>query len=152
MADAKINDPSKVAYCKGAWSDEAQFLILGLGSRQNSKNTLFLTFLTLKNYFRVCPVLWQNFFGVKSWSLAFIKKATINATFCNDKQSKNWFFQIFITLKNYFRVLPVLWPKFFQSKVAYGYKLGIALKKVTINATFSTINGPKTDFFPIFWL
>ena len=39
-----FNDPSKVAYCKGACSDEARFLILGLGGRQNSKNTLFLTF------------------------------------------------------------------------------------------------------------
>ena len=40
-----FNDPSKVAYCKGACPNEARFLILGLGGRQNSKNTLFLTFL-----------------------------------------------------------------------------------------------------------
>ena len=40
-----FNDPSKFVYCKGACSDEARFLILGLGGHQNAKNTLFLTFL-----------------------------------------------------------------------------------------------------------
>ncbi len=39
-----FNDPSKFAYCKTACRDEARFLILGLGGRKNSKNTLFLTF------------------------------------------------------------------------------------------------------------
>ena len=42
-----FNDPSKFAYCKTACRDEARFLILGLGGRQNSKNTLFLTFLSV---------------------------------------------------------------------------------------------------------
>ena len=40
-----FNDPSKFVYCKGACTDEAQFLISGLGGRKISKNTLFFTFL-----------------------------------------------------------------------------------------------------------
>ena len=40
----------------------------------------------------------------------------------------------------------------FCSKVPYGYKLDIHEKIVTINATYSTINGLKTDFFAIFFL
>ena len=43
-----FNDPSKVAYCKTACSDEARFLISGLGGCKKTKNTPFLTFSRIK--------------------------------------------------------------------------------------------------------
>ena len=39
-----FNDPSKFVYCKGACTKVARFLIVGLGGREISKNTLILTF------------------------------------------------------------------------------------------------------------
>ena len=64
-----FNDPSKVAYCKGACPNEARFLILGLGGRQKSKNTLFLTFLLIKMRF-----LFLNWFSLNRAQNACIDK------------------------------------------------------------------------------
>ena len=57
-------------------------------------------------------------------------------------------FEILISLK----LLKFCDKNYFCSKVAYGYKLDIHDKNSSVNATFFTVNGPKTDLFAIFWL
>ena len=123
---------------------------------KRAKNWFFCHLLTLKNYFKVLPVLWQKLFSVKSCLLIEAwhswKKSHDKRHFFNDKRSKNWFFCHFLTVENYFRVLPVLWQKLFLVKSCLFVEAWKSWKKIQINATFSTINGPKTDFFAIFWL
>ena len=87
-------------------------------NNKRAKNWFFCHLLTLKNYFKVLPVLWQKLFSVKSCLLIEAwhswKKSHDKRHFFNNKRSKNWFFCHFLTLKNYFRVLPILWQKLFS--------------------------------------
>ena len=86
-------------------------------------------------------------------SLTFmIKIPQLTPLFFTGNGPKTDLFAIFWLWKIILGYLRFCDQNHFWSKVAYEYKLDIHEKKFHTNATFSTVNGPKTDFFAIFWL
>ena len=113
--------------------------------------------IDIENYFRVLPVLWYKSFLVKSCLLIEAwhswKNSHDKRHLFDDKRSKNWFFCHFLTVENYFRVLPVLWQKLFLVKSCLFVEAWKSWKKIHDKRHFFDDKRSKNWlFFAIFWL